>query len=150
METLLPLRGLALYAQITGDKAVSQAADKAAEVFLCRSLFKRRSTGTPVRAEFLRLHYPLYWHYDILGGLKVMAEAGYVEDARCRDAIDLLLQKRLPDGGWPAESSFYRISEKEVAGTEIVDWGGTGKRRMNEWVTADALAVLAAAGRQTQ
>jgi hypothetical protein len=28
-----------------------------------------------------------------------------------------------------------------------VDWGGAGKGRMNEWVTADALWVLRAAGR---
>jgi hypothetical protein len=27
-----------------------------------------------------------------------------------------------------------------------VDWGGSGNRRMNEWVTADALYVLRAAG----
>jgi len=27
------------------------------------------------------------------------------------------------------------------------DWGGTGKSRMNEWVTTDALWVLRAAGR---
>jgi hypothetical protein len=28
-----------------------------------------------------------------------------------------------------------------------VDWGGSGNRRMNEWLTADALFVLRAAGR---
>jgi hypothetical protein len=28
-----------------------------------------------------------------------------------------------------------------------VNWGGTSRSRMNEWVTVDALAVLQAAGR---
>jgi hypothetical protein len=28
-----------------------------------------------------------------------------------------------------------------------VDWGGASTKRMNEWVTAEALAVLIAAGR---
>ena len=28
-----------------------------------------------------------------------------------------------------------------------MSWGGVNKRKMNEWVTADALYVLAAAGR---
>jgi hypothetical protein len=27
-----------------------------------------------------------------------------------------------------------------------VDWGGVDKRRLNPWVTADALSVLVAAG----
>jgi hypothetical protein len=28
-----------------------------------------------------------------------------------------------------------------------VAWGGTGPKRMNEWVTVDALTVLRSAGR---
>jgi hypothetical protein len=31
--------------------------------------------------------------------------------------------------------------------TDSVPWGGTGRTRMNEWVTAEALTVLRAAGR---
>ena len=100
-----------------------------------------------IRDEFVALHYPLYWHYDILGGLKVMAEAGFIDDPRCRDALDLLEEKRLPDGGWAAEKRYYRVSDKLASGVELVDWGGTAKRRRNEWVTADALSVLRAAGR---
>jgi hypothetical protein len=30
---------------------------------------------------------------------------------------------------------------------DSVAWGGTGRSRMNEWVTAEALTVLRAAGR---
>ena len=56
--------------------------------------------------------------------------------------------KRLPDGGWPTEARYY-----EGFGTEArqsfdhVDWGGVDNHRANDSVTADALAVLAAAGR---
>ena len=32
-------------------------------------------------------------------------------------------------------------------GNDYVDWGGTSKRRMNPWITADALTVLRAADR---
>lgn len=35
------------------------------------------SDGRAVRSEFVKLCYPLHWHYDILLGLKVMAEAGF-------------------------------------------------------------------------
>lgn len=29
-----------------------------------------------MRPEFVRLHYPLCWHYDFLGGLKAMVQIG--------------------------------------------------------------------------
>jgi hypothetical protein len=38
-------------------------------------------------------------------------------------------------------------SPKVELGADMVDWGGTSKRQMNEWVTVDALHVLKAAGR---
>ena len=146
-ETLLPVRGLALYARMMGDVPAHKTVQRAVEVFLERRLFKRMSDGSVVREEFTKLHYPLYWHYDILGALKVMAESGHITDARCSDALDLLESKRLSDGGWPAESSYYKVTDSVQLGADVVDWGGTSKRVMNEWVTADALYVLRAAGR---
>jgi len=145
METLTPLRGLAAFARESGDSTVGVAVGRAASVFLERQLFKRRSTGAVIRDEFVRLHYPLYWHYDILGGLKVMAEAGFVRDPRCSAALERLAGKQLPDGGFPAEARHYRTSRKVALGVDAVDWGGTSKRVSNPWVTADALSVLAAA-----
>ena len=147
METLPPMRGLAAWAALSGDSAARAAAERAAEVFLERRLFRRRRDGRVIRAEFTKLHYPLYWHYDILAGLKAMAELGAIGDARCSDALDLLESKRLPDGGWPAEARYYRHSTEIKLGNDDVDWGGTSTRRMNEWVTVDALGVLRAAGR---
>ena len=86
-------------------------------------------------------------HYDILFGLEVMAEAGFIGDERCHDALDLLESKRLPDGGFPAEKKYYRVTENKMSGRSLVDWGGTGRKRMNEFITADALYVLREAGR---
>ena len=74
-----------------------------------------------------------------------MAEAGFIHDPRCRDALGLLASKRLPDGGFPAEESFYRVRPDPKTGRELVDWGGTHRKRMNGFVTADALGVLTAA-----
>ena len=147
METLTPLRGLAAFARHSADDTrVRTAIERAASVFLERQLFKRRSNGAVIRGEFVQLHYPLYWHYDILGGLKVMAEAGFIHDTRCRAALDRLVAKRLPDGGFPAEARHYKTSNQITLGTDAVDWGGTSKRASNTWVTADALGVLSAAG----
>ena len=148
METLLPMLGLAAYARTDKVAAASKAVNEASEVFLRRRLFKRVSDGKIIHADFVALHYPLYWHYDFLHGLKAMAQIGRISDPRCADALDLLERKRLPDGGWPAEKRYYKVSPKAmVANADYVDWGGASAKRMNEWITVDALAVLRAAGR---
>lgn len=149
METLTPMRGLGAFARLSGDVTVRAAVERAATVFLDRQLFKRRSNGKVIHPEFVKLHYPLYWHYDILGGLKVLGEVGLIRDRRCAAALELLAAKRLPDGGFPAEARYYKASRTIALGNDMVDWGGTSKRTSNPWVTADALSVLAAAGAHT-
>jgi hypothetical protein len=145
-ETLLPMRGLSAYASKHDETRAATAARRAGDVFLLRRLAFRRSTSELIKREFTRLRYPSYWHYEVLGGLKGMVELGLIHDDRCADALDLLESKRLPDGGWPAEKSFYGAASG-TAMRDWVDWGGVDAKRLNEWVTADALAVLRAAGR---
>lgn len=150
LETLLPMRGLAAYGRATGDRSALRAARRASEVFLRRRLFRRVADGTVIKPEFVQLHYPAYYHYDVLAGLRGMLEVGRLGDTRCADALDLLESKRLSDGGWPAEAKFYRfVADRFAARGEYVDWGGTSTNRMNPWVTVEAMAVLAAAGRLT-
>jgi hypothetical protein len=88
-----------------------------------------RSDRKVIAAGFTELHYPLYWHYDVLAGLKAMAELGRIDDRRC------------------AAARYSRPSKALALGNDYVDWGGTSKTRANEWISADALAVLHAAGR---
>jgi hypothetical protein len=145
-ESLVPLRALALHADLTGSDASRAAAARAAEVFLVRRLYRRVRDGRPTQPWHVQLHFPCYYHYDFLFGLKVMHGAGYLDDPRCEDALDVLESKRLPDGGFPAEERFYSHARAKSR-RSLVDWGGTSKRRANEWVTADALTVLAAAER---
>jgi hypothetical protein len=147
MESLIPLRALALHARLTGNRQSKEAAERAAKVFLKRRLYKRQTDGSIINVDFVRLHYPCYWHYDILFGLVVMTEAGFVGDERCHDALGLLESKRLPDSGFPAEKKYYQATGKPKTGRSLVDWGGTSKRRMNEFVTTEALCVLKESGR---
>jgi hypothetical protein len=147
METLIPMRALSLYARVTGDPKARAACEHAAQVFLTRQLFRRRQDGAVISEHFLQLHYPAYWHYDILFALKVMAEAGFITDLACREALDLLESKHLPDGGFPAEESYARPTRPNLSGYSPVRWGGTSKKSMNVFVTADALYVLRMAGR---
>jgi hypothetical protein len=146
-ESLIPLRALALHGRLTGNMRSLQAAKRASEIFLKRRLCKRVRDGRIMQDDFVKLHYPCYWRYDILFGLKVMAEAGFSGDERCRDALCLLESKRLPQGGFPAEGRYYRVSDSAATGRSLVDWGGVSRKRMNEFVTVDALYVLKQAGR---
>jgi len=143
-ETLIPLRALSLHARVTGNSTSSEAVRRAAEPFLTRSLMKRLRDSRLMRADFLRLQYPAFWHYDVLSGLRVMAEAGVIGDPRCGDALDWLESRRLPDGGWPATYTYCRPGK---TANSTVSWGGVSPSRANEWVTVHALTVLRAAGR---
>ena len=152
MESLLPMRGLAAYAQSSRDKPAREAAFKASEVFLSRRLFRRRSDGKIIHPNFLMFHYPLFWHYDVLGGLRAMAEMGLINDPRCADALDVLERKELPNGGWATEGRFYKQApgvdtSDRFGSTTPVDWGGVGRKKLNEWTTATALYILRAANR---
>jgi len=142
METLIPLRGLNLYGRATGSRQVHAAVERAAEIFLKRNLYQRQQDNTIISPEFTRLHYPCYWHYDILFGLKVMAEAGFIDDRRCQPALDLLTSRRMPGGGFAADAKFYHLTQRKISGRSLVTWGSTRKGSLNEFVTADALFVL--------
>jgi len=148
VESLIPLRALSLYLKTTRDKEIRRSVVNAAELFLKRKLYKRSTNGEVIKKRFIKLHYPCYYEYDILFGLKVMAETGFINDSRCNDALDLLESKRLPDGGFPAEEKLYRVAgTARSSRCSSVDWGGAGLKRSNEFVTADALYVLKQAGR---
>ena len=147
-ETWLAFRALALHARLTGNSDSRKAAERAAEVLLARRLCWRQSDGRVIKGNYLTLHYPYYWHYDLLAGLRAMAETGFIGDVRCKDALELLESKRMPGGGFPAEKAYYRATKRMVgSGRSLVNWGGISSRHLNEWVTVDSLAVLRAAHR---
>lgn len=148
-ETLIPLRALNCYLRRNPDTRIRQMVLDTAEVFLKRGMFRRLTDGEVIDPYFLNTHFPYYWHYNTLYGLKVMGEIGCLQDPRCREALDLLEEKRLPDGGFPAERRYYTLSETAASGRSLVGWGATGAKTMNEWITQEVLTVLAAAGRYT-
>lgn len=74
-ETIGPLWGLAEYERATSNSAARDSADRAAEFFLGHRLFRSHRTGRVAHPEYVKLHYPPYWHYDILFGLLVLSRA---------------------------------------------------------------------------
>ena len=145
-ETLLPMRGLTAYADAMDDASARSAAIAAAEVFLARRVAWRRSSDEPLSADAVKLHYPAYWHYDVLAGLDGLRELGLLDDIRCDAALTLLQSRRHTQGGWGADARYWRVADAG-ANIESVSWGAASTRNVNEWLTADALAVLTAAGR---
>ncbi|HLY11197.1 MAG TPA: hypothetical protein VKW04_17990 [Planctomycetota bacterium] len=147
-ETWIPIRALALHGRLRKDRRSTDAAERAADVLLRRRLFLGARSGKVIDPKFLRVQYPHFYPYNILAGLKTLAEAGFVRDPRCAEALDLLEAKRLRDGGFPLEQKNYVTSPNAVRtrGTSA-DWGPSGRARSNEFVTADALHILKAAGR---
>jgi hypothetical protein len=102
-------------------------------------------TGEPVNPRVVRLHYPPYWHYDLLGGLRVLAEANRLSDPRANDALDLLESKRRVDGTWATEAAYFGKPGTKGSNVEVVDWGRVGQP--SEPATLAALLVLRAASR---
>ncbi len=143
-ESLPPLWGLTEFARATGDGDASAAADRAAEFVLRHRVFRSERTGEPMHPEVVKLHYPPYWHYDILQALLVLGRLGRLDDDRAADALQLLLRLRLPDGRW-APSGCWWSPPGSSRLPEVVDWGRSGP---NEMITLNALRVLRMAGEQ--
>jgi hypothetical protein len=149
-ETLLPLRGLALWARVRRDARAAKAAQRAAEFLLERRLLWRKQDGALILPEWGgpvdKVHYPIRF-YDVLSAVLVMAEMGLIRDRRCSDALDLLELKRLADGTFPVEWTNATTADRIVSRGTYADWGAVSKRRGNPLVTVDALWVLREAGR---
>jgi hypothetical protein len=143
-ESLATLWGLNEYLRATKDNTVRSAVGRAAELFLRHRLFRSCHGDDVINPRWIRLHYPVYWHYDILQGLLVLDRAGKLGDPRTREALALVESKRAKDGTWHLEGRFWHLGNRRAANTEVVDWGPSGP---NEMVTLNALRVLASARR---
>jgi hypothetical protein len=151
-ESLAPAWGLHEYARATGDSRAQAAADHAADLFLSHQLFRSLRDGEPINKEWLKPHYPPYWHYDILQGLHVLVRLGHAGDPRLAEAVAVLEGLRSADGTWSAGGSWWKPLGAGRDGNrglkawnvEVVDWGQSGP---NEMITLNALRVLRAVGR---
>lgn len=103
-ESVTPALGLAAYADQTGDAAALAAADRTAELLLQHRLFRVHGTGEPIHPSWTKLHYPPYWHYDVLQGLRLLRAVNRLDDHRASDALDLLESSRRRDGTFSGPS----------------------------------------------
>jgi hypothetical protein len=143
-ETLPPAWGLHEYWAATGAEWARDAARRAAELFLEHRLFRSLRSGEVIDRRWVSLHYPPYWHYDILQALLVLSRMGLAGDPRAADALDIVERRRLPDGRWRPGGYWWRYGGRGSGPLEVVDWGRGGPCEM---LTLNALRCLRAAGR---
>jgi hypothetical protein len=123
------------------------AARRTAELLLDHRLFRTLGGHRQIHSSMAALHWPAYWHYDFLAGLRVLAatDPALLRDPRAADALDLLESRRRPDGRFATTHAWWQAGRHVTSPTDVVDWG---RGRPSEVLTLHALAVLKFAGRR--
>ena len=132
-STICVVEGLLAYERSGGTVPVAAARRRGEEYFLERSLFRRRSTGVVPTDRFLQFSWPQRWQYDVLRGLDHFRQADGDPDPRMAEAIQLVRDRRRPDGTWPLENTHPGETH-----FELEDGDGYPSR----WNTLRALRVL--------
>ena len=159
MSTVEPLWAFSALDRSLWPKGSKDVVDRAAEFLLVHRLYKSDRTGKVIDEEWTRLHFPLFYFYDILHGLRVLADLGYGGDERVSDALQLIKQKQLADGTWPMESTYVNAlrwnylkdpatgawHEERRENTAVIPeiyhhLGKVGER--NPWITLNVLRIL--------
>ncbi|RHW27442.1 hypothetical protein D0Z08_09860 [Nocardioides immobilis] len=137
-ESVTPAIGLAVFGAERDDEVARAAARRTADLLLDHDLFRNRATGEPIHPSFVVLHYPPYWHYDLLQGLVLCAHLGVLDDPRAKDALDLVESRRDAKGRYPSRSW------ESSTNRDVIAWGRSPD---NDVLARRADAVLRAAGR---
>ena len=91
------------------------------------------------------LHFPMYYYYDALHGLRVLTKLGYGDDERVKDAVHLILSKQSPDGKWLLEGDWSREPESQKNKRKaLVDVEELWKP--SKWITLNCYRALTATG----
>jgi hypothetical protein len=104
------------------------------EYLLERRLFRSKSTGEVIRADFRTFSFPPRWYYDVLRALDHLQHADSPRDERAEEAIELVRSKRREDGRWPLQNnkSGERHFEMEKVG-EPSRWNTLRALRVLRW-----------------
>jgi hypothetical protein len=113
--------------------AVRTARRSGEEYLLERGLFRRKSTGEVIHADYADAAFPYYWHYDVLRALDHFRAAGADPDPRMAEVVEIVRSKQQPDGRW--------LLDRIHPGAVHFDLEPVGEP--SRWNTLRALRVLA-------
>jgi hypothetical protein len=147
MSTIEPLWAYSEIPRAKWTRKMKRSIDEGAEFILMHHVYKSDNhQWRETYPFFTKLHFPMYYFYDILHALRVLTKLGYADDERIQSAVQLLLSKRRPDGRWNLEGDWYREGDyfnptgkgrKAPIAIEEID-------RPSKWITLNCYRVLTA------
>ena len=149
MSTIEPLWAYSEIPRQKWTRKMKRSIDDGAEFLLMHHVYKSDNHHWQETYPFFtKLHFPMYYFYDILHALRVLTKLGYEDDDRIQSAVQLLLSKRRPDGAWNLEGDWYREGDYfypsgkgRKAPVAIEEIGKPSK-----WITLNAYRVLTKTG----
>lgn len=153
MSTIEPLWAYSEFPRAKWTRKIKSSIERAAEFLLAHRVYKSHRGGRPVDLRDMKklyrgnvitmFHFPMYYYYDALHGLRVLTKLGYQDDERIRDALSLMASKQTSDGKWPLEGDWVRerkVRDRKTLVT-LERLGGPSK-----WITLNCYRVLAKTG----
>jgi hypothetical protein len=142
-ETWLPLLGLHAWADATADRAGARAAraaaDTAGDLLVAHRLVLSRHGHVVIDPDWLDLHWPPYWHHDVLTGVRCLAALGRLGEVPRAEAW--LDAHRTADGRWHTSGRrWWRPPGRTGSGVDVVDWSALA----DDVVTAQVAATRTA------
>jgi hypothetical protein len=123
---------IAFERDLVEERAFRDSEARALEFMLAHRLYRSDKTGEVIAERFTHLTYPWHWHYTVLRGLDYFRLTPAIDDARLDDPVQLLRDRRKPNGRWPLQ--------KRVPGTLLVEMEKPGSE--SRWNTLRALRIL--------
>jgi len=127
--------------------------EKGAEFLLAHRVYKSHTDWSTVELRGLTeafpgnpvtsFHFPMWYYYDVLHALRVLAKLGYADDERLRDALHLLQSKKTPEGRWLLDGDWAR-ERKDAVRKNLLNIEELN--RPSKWVTLNCYRVLAMTG----
>jgi len=131
--TICPLEALSEVPDVERTSEMQSAIERAAEFLLMHRLYKAdHHSFKAIRPSWLKFSFPWFYGYDVLRGLSIVTNLGFVNDERLTDAVKVVVQKRRADGTWLLDSA--PIGRMQ---TNLEPVG-----RPSKWITLYALRVL--------
>jgi hypothetical protein len=147
-STLNSVKGLLYYETVTGGSDELRAARRMGEEYLLeRRLLRRLSTGEVVRPWAIEFAYPFRWKYSVLNAANYFRNAALRDatrgDPRMVEAIDIIRDRRRPDGTWLQEVQHPGRSwfDVDVPPGEPSKWLSFYATRVLEWWGDDECSV---------
>ncbi len=146
MSTIEPLWAYSEIPRSKWTRKMKRSVDRGAEFLLMHRVYKSDhhhwTHSLPFATSF---HFPIYYYYDALQGLRVLSKLGYGDDERVSDAVHLILSKKSPNGKWLLEGDWSRGPEAQKNKRKaLVDIEQIGKP--SKWITLNAYRALKGTG----